>query len=62
MGRGVHRAASFRQLCRRFNISPSTAYKWLNRFENLGVEGLTGSAASPGRTPPHRQIPKLRFD
>lgn len=43
--------ANVRQLCRRFNISPSTAYKWLNRFENLGAEGLNDQSRRPKTSP-----------
>ncbi|TKJ66960.1 IS481 family transposase, partial [Pseudomonas koreensis] len=43
--------ANVRQLCRRFNISPSTAYKWLNRFENLGEEGLINQSRRPKTSP-----------
>ncbi len=28
--------ANIRQLCRHFNISAPTAYKWLNRFQESG--------------------------
>jgi transposase InsO family protein len=48
--------ANIRELCRRFGISPTTGYKWLDRY---GQEGLTGLAeqsrrphVSPRRTPP----------
>ncbi|MFH0025262.1 IS481 family transposase [Pseudomonas fluorescens] len=43
--------ANVRQLCRRFNISPSTAYKWLNRFEISGVEGLHDQSRRPKTSP-----------
>lgn len=43
-------------LCRRFGISPKTAYKWLRRFEALGPPGLVDRSrrprSSPARTPP----------
>ncbi|WP_281892975.1 helix-turn-helix domain-containing protein, partial [Pseudomonas atacamensis] len=39
--------ANVRQLCRRYNISPSTAYKWLSRFENLGAQGLIDQSRRP---------------
>ena len=43
--------ANIRQLCRRFNISPSTAYKWLSRFENLGAQGLVDQFDDQRRHP-----------
>ncbi|BBP71230.1 hypothetical protein PHLH6_32340 [Pseudomonas sp. Seg1] len=43
--------ANVRQLCRRFNISPSTAYKWLNRFETSGAEGLIDQSRRPKTSP-----------
>ena len=43
--------ANIRQLCRRFNISPSTAYKWLSRFEKAGTEGLNDQSRRPKTSP-----------
>lgn len=43
--------ANVRQLCRRFNISPSTAYKWLSRFETSGAEGLNNQSRRPKTSP-----------
>ena len=43
--------ANVRQLCRRFNISPSTAYKWLSRFEKSGAEGLNNQSRRPKTSP-----------
>lgn len=43
--------ANIRQLCRRFNISPSTAYKWLSRFEKSGAEGLNNQSRRPKTSP-----------
>ncbi|MDD0968563.1 MULTISPECIES: IS481 family transposase [Pseudomonas] len=43
--------ANVRQLCRRFNISPSTAYKWLSRFEKSGAEGLNNQSRRPKTLP-----------
>ena len=42
---------NIRQLCRRFNISPSTAYKWLNRFEISGADGLHDQSRRPKTSP-----------
>lgn len=48
--------ANRRELCRRFALSPSTAYKWLERFQTQGVEGLSDRSRrphhSPGQTDP----------
>jgi transposase InsO family protein len=48
--------ANVRHLCRVFNISPKTAYKWLNRFQLEGVSGLSDRSrrplSSPARTQP----------
>lgn len=49
--------ANIRALCRRFGISPATAYKWLHRWREQGHAGLTDRSRqphhSPGRTPDH---------
>ncbi len=37
----LSRAFPVRELCRRFNISPKTGYKWINRFKAEGMTGLT---------------------
>ena len=36
----LSRTFTVRELCRRFNISPKTAYKWINRFKAEGMTGL----------------------
>ena len=50
------RVIPFRELCARYGISPKTGYKWLSRYEQHGVEGLTDQSrvplVSPRRTPP----------
>jgi transposase InsO family protein len=47
--------ANIRQLCRRFAISPTTAYKWLARYQRQGFAGLDERSrrpkTSPRRTP-----------
>jgi transposase InsO family protein len=45
--------ASVRALCRRFGVSPTTAYKWLGRFEREGAAGLADRSRRP-RTSPTR--------
>ncbi len=48
--------ANMRELCRRFGISPTTGYKWLDRFGVGGEAGLADLPRhphhSPGRTGP----------
>src|SRR4051812_38142890 len=48
--------ANIRELCRRFEISPQTAYKWLERFRKEGPDGLHPRSrrpkGSPDRTAP----------
>ena len=47
--------ANIRELCRRFAISPATAYKLLKRYADQGQAGLSDQSrrpqTSPGRTP-----------
>lgn len=52
--------ANRRELCRRFGISPQTAYKWLARFSEEGVSGwktdpVVRIIAPPLRLPTCRQ-------
>jgi transposase InsO family protein len=43
--------ANRRALCRRFEISPKTAYKWLARFEAAGAEGFADISRRPHTSP-----------
>jgi transposase InsO family protein len=43
--------ASIRALCRRFEISPQTGYKWLRRYQADGVQGLQDRSRRPQRSP-----------
>lgn len=43
--------ANVRELCRRFGISPPTAYKWLRRWEEAGKDGLAEHSRRPGSSP-----------
>lgn len=58
--------ANMRQLCRRFQISAKTGYKWLTRFRAAGTAGLEDNSRrpthSPRRTaePLEQQVLKLR--
>ncbi len=40
-----------RELCRRFHISPQTAYKWLSRHAQEGAQGLQDRSRRPQQTP-----------
>lgn len=50
--------ANRRQLCRRFKVSPKSAYKWLRRYACEGVSGLRDGSRRPHRSP-HRSSPEL---
>lgn len=39
--------ANVSELCRRFSISRKTGYKWLNRVEQQGLEGLKNRSSRP---------------
>jgi len=43
--------SNLRQLCRQFQISPSTGYKWLKRFRSDGVQGLNDQSRRPKHSP-----------
>ena len=43
--------ANKRELCRRFNISAKTAYKWLERFAEQGKAGLQDKSRRPISSP-----------
>ena len=42
---------NFRQLCRRFRISPKTGYKWKKRFGAAGVTALIERSRRPKHSP-----------
>ena len=42
---------SLRALCRRFKISPTTAYKWLARYATEGLAGLADHSRRPHQMP-----------
>jgi transposase len=43
--------ANIRALCRQFNVSPNTAYKFLNRFRLEGEQGLQDHSHRPVHSP-----------
>ncbi len=58
--------ANIRELCRRFNLSSRTAYKWINRYRQGGAAELTDQSRRPVGQPrlTHRfmtaQVLKMR--
>jgi transposase InsO family protein len=42
---------SFSELCRRYNISRRTGYKWLDRYEQSGQDGLRELSRCPASNP-----------
>jgi len=42
---------NFRELCRRFGVSPTTGYKWLNRHRREGLAGLEERSRRPRSCP-----------
>ena len=51
-------ASNRRELCRRFGISPQTAYKWLRRYAEHGSEGLQERSRRP-HSSPSQTLPDL---
>ena len=45
------KTVSFTQLCRRYQISRKTGYKWLSRYRKQGSEGLADRSRRPKRSP-----------
>ncbi len=43
--------ANVRQLCRRFGVSPTTGYKWLERWQLDGMVGLQERSRRPQNSP-----------
>jgi transposase-like protein len=43
--------ANVRELCRRYDVSPTTAYKWLARFRDEGRQGLADRSRRPVHQP-----------
>ena len=42
---------NIRHLCRCYDISPTTAYKWLRRFQSDGADGLSDRSRRPHHSP-----------
>lgn len=43
--------ANIQQICKKYNISRKTAYKWLNRYEVEGLNGLRDKSKAPQTHP-----------
>jgi transposase InsO family protein len=43
--------ANVRELCRRFQVSPKTAYKWLKRYRDGGLDALRDRSRKPHVSP-----------
>src|SRR3954447_11226600 len=43
--------ANIRELCRRYGVSPPTAYKWIERFRAGGPAALADRPRRPSRSP-----------
>lgn len=41
------------ELCQRYRVSRPTGYKWIDRFEEEGEEGLEERSRAPLRCPQH---------
>lgn len=46
-----HPSANMSRLCRRFGISRPTGYKWLRRYQDEGLDGLSERSRRPDHTP-----------
>jgi len=53
-----HKDANMSELCRRFDISRKTAYKWLRRYRETGNGGLEDRSRRPHHSP-HRTVDTL---
>jgi transposase InsO family protein len=57
--------ANVRALCRRYGVSPKTAYKWIARHRRGGPDALADRprrpASAPGRCPPDLEAAALRL-
>jgi putative transposase len=53
-----HTPAAFAELCRRYDISRKTGYKWLDRYSRLGPESLADRSHRPQQCP-HATAPAV---
>lgn len=52
--------ANIRSLCRRFGVSPKTAYKWIGRYREGGLEALSDRSRRPHRSPKKTAAGKVK--
>ncbi len=43
--------ANIRSLCRRYEISPKTGYKWIDRYRDSGAQALEDRSRRPHHSP-----------
>jgi transposase InsO family protein len=48
---GMQKGSNIRMLCRRYEISSRTAYKWIQRYKQAGKSGLADRSKRPERSP-----------
>lgn len=48
--------ANIRELCREYNVSPTTAYKWINRYRDKQLKGLKNKSKRPKTSPSQTPI------
>lgn len=58
VSRAGREGANIRQLCRGYGIAPATAYKWLDRFRDGGVDALRDRSRRP-LSSPRRRSPQV---
>jgi len=49
--KALAREAPVAELCREYGVSRKTAYKWLRRFQEGGIDGLVDEARRPDHSP-----------
>lgn len=54
-----NRTESFASVCRRFGISRRVGYKWIDRYESGGIDGLKDRSRAPHQCP-HRTRDEVR--
>lgn len=49
--KAIKESANMRELCRQYEISPTTGYKWLGRYQTGGKEALSDRSRRPHHSP-----------
>ncbi|HEC26210.1 MAG TPA: IS481 family transposase, partial [Gammaproteobacteria bacterium] len=47
----IRQISSMTDLCARYGISRKTGYKWVARYEELGLDGLNEQSRRPSKSP-----------